>query len=122
VGYALDPDTEPALFDVLRLGLECEDVRADVRDLDRLLETVRASKADYVFHLAAQPLVRKSYVEPLVTLSTNVMGTAHLLEGVRRAARPCAVVVVTSDKCYENTQAGRPMTEDDPMEGTTSIR
>jgi CDP-glucose 4,6-dehydratase len=116
-GYALDPDTEPALFDVLALCKDCEDVRADIRDYDRLLEVVMAANADYVFHLAAQPLVRRSYEAPLETISTNVLGTAHVLEAVRAAKRACAVVVVTSDKCYENDGSGRPLLETDAMGG-----
>jgi CDP-glucose 4,6-dehydratase len=116
-GYALDPDTTPALFDELALSADCSDIRADVRDSTRLADAVREANADYVFHLAAQPLVRRSYDEPLETLSTNVMGTAHLLEAVRQARRPCAVVVVTSDKCYENDGSGRPMSEGDAMGG-----
>lgn len=117
VGVALEPDTEPALFDVLDLSHDCEDLRADIRDYERLLGVVRRANADYVFHLAAQSLVRRSYDEPLDTLSTNVMGTAHLLEAIRVVQKPSAVVVVTSDKCYENDGTGRPLGENDPMGG-----
>ena len=117
VGYALDPDTEPSMFDVLGLSADCEDLRADVRDFDRLRDVVDRTRADYIFHLAAQPLVRRSYAEPLETLSTNVMGTAHLLEAVRVTRRPVSVVVVTSDKCYENAGLDRPLDEGDAMGG-----
>ena len=117
VGYALDPDTEPSMFDVLGLSADCEDLRADVRDFDRLRDVVNRTRADYIFHLAAQPLVRRSYAEPLETLSTNVMGTANLLEAVRVTRRPVSVVVVTSDKCYENAGLDRPLDESDAMGG-----
>ena len=78
---------------------------------------MREARPEFVFHLAAQPLVRRSYEEPLETLETNVMGTANLLEAVRRERRPCAVVVVTSDKCYENREWVYGYREDDPMGG-----
>jgi CDP-glucose 4,6-dehydratase len=117
VGYALDPDTEPSLFVALDLTAECEDIRADIRDYTRLAEVVRRVRPDYVFHLAAQPLVRRSYELPLETIATNVMGTAHLLEAIRESRAPASVVVVTSDKCYENDGIDRPMMEDDPMGG-----
>jgi CDP-glucose 4,6-dehydratase len=116
-GYALDPDTSPSLFLELGLPADCEDIRADVRDPERLSSALASSRPDFVFHLAAQPLVRKSYEAPLDTLSTNVMGTAHLLDALRVSRRPVSVVVVTSDKCYENDGSGRPIEESEPMGG-----
>jgi CDP-glucose 4,6-dehydratase len=116
-GYALDPDTTPSVFLELGLPGDCEDMRADVRDYDRLTAALKASRPEFVFHLAAQPLVRKSYEAPLDTLSTNVMGTAHVLDALRVSRVPAAVVVVTSDKCYENDGSGRPIEEADPMGG-----
>jgi len=104
-GYALPPDPRPTLFDAVDVGGACtSSALADLRDLPRLEAELRGAKPDVVFHLAAQPLVRLSYEQPLETLTTNVVGTAHLLEAVKRAGRPCAVVVVTSDKCYENRE------------------
>lgn len=100
-GYALEPE-EPSMFRALDLGQLCRGVIADVRDAERLLAVVDESRPEYVFHLAAQPVVLTSYEDPLTTLSTNVLGTANLLDAVRRIGRPCAVVVITSDKCYEN--------------------
>jgi CDP-glucose 4,6-dehydratase len=116
-GYALAPDPMPSLF--LAAGVEraCRHVVADVRDLARLREVVREAAPDFVFHLAAQPLVRRSYEEPVLTVETNVLGTAHVLEAVRGEARPCAVVVVTSDKCYENREWLWAYREDEPMGG-----
>ncbi|HEX9050196.1 MAG TPA: CDP-glucose 4,6-dehydratase [Anaeromyxobacter sp.] len=116
-GYALAPDPMPSLF--LAAGVEraCRHVVADVRDLPRLRAAVREARPDAVFHLAAQPLVRRSYEEPVLTVETNVLGTAHVLEAVRQEGRPCAVVVVTSDKCYENREWPWGYREDEPMGG-----
>lgn len=102
-GYALDPATEPSLFELAQVGSAVDDARGDVRDWARLRARFEAVKPDFVFHLAAQPIVRASYDDPADTIGTNVMGTAHLLDAVRRSGRPCTVVVVTSDKCYENS-------------------
>ena len=116
-GYALAPDATPALFE--RAGVEgaCRSILADVRDAARLAAVVREARPDAVLHLAAQPLVRLSYEQPIQTLETNVNGTANLLEAVRQAGRPCAVVVVTSDKCYENREWLYGYREDEPMGG-----
>lgn len=116
-GYALAPDTSPSLFEQLGLAAHLHHHVADVRDLPRLRAALDGSRADVVFHLAAQPLVRRSYDEPTLTLETNVMGTAHVLEAVRAAGRPCAAVMVTSDKCYENREQLDGYREDEPMGG-----
>ena len=104
VGYSLPPPTEPSLFALARVGEDVEHHLGDVRDLAALRGLLKRVRPNYVFHLAAQPLVRASYVEPLDTLHTNVVGTANLLEALREVPGPCAVVVVTSDKCYENRE------------------
>lgn len=116
-GYALAPATTPALFERARVERHCRSVLADVRDLARLTAVVREARPQIVFHLAAQALVRVSYQLPLETLQVNVLGTAHLLEAVRAAGRPCAVVVVTSDKCYENHERPDGYREDEPLGG-----
>ncbi len=118
-GYALDPPTEPSLFAQLDLSARLgDDIRADVRDIARLSETVRRVQPDFVFHLAAQPLVRLSYSDPVGTFETNVTGSIHLMEALRRGARkPCAVVMVTTDKCYENREWLHAYREEDPMGG-----
>lgn len=116
-GYALEPPTTPAMFDLLSLGERMDSVIGDVRDLERLQAAVREAQPSVIFHLAAQPLVRSSYADPLGTYATNVMGTAHLLEAARSVAGLEAVVVVTSDKCYANRGDERHHTEDDPMGG-----
>lgn len=117
-GYSLAPPTTPALFDVARLR-DLVDVHheADIRDASRLAAAVCEARPDVVMHLAAQPLVRLSHREPLDTFSTNVIGTASLLDAVRKAVRPCVLISVTSDKCYEPHDDGRPHDESDPMGG-----
>ncbi len=116
-GYALAPLTEPAVFDDIGIAERCRHVIGDVRDGDHLSRIIGETNPDVVFHLAAQSLVRASYEQPLETLSTNVMGTAQVLEAVRQHQRACAVVVVTSDKCYENREWVYGYRESDPMGG-----
>jgi CDP-glucose 4,6-dehydratase len=116
-GYALAPETDPSLFEMARVGERVNSVIADVRDLDRLYHEVAKAQPEVVLHLAAQPLVRLSYDQPVETYATNVMGTVHLLEAVRKTGGVRSVVVVTSDKCYENLEHGRPFVESDPMGG-----
>ncbi|MDP2139064.1 MAG: CDP-glucose 4,6-dehydratase [Candidatus Didemnitutus sp.] len=116
-GLALPPATTPALFDELGLSSRMKDRRGDIRDLATVRAAVDAAKPDFIFHLAAQPLVRLSYSQPVETYATNIMGTVHLLEAVRLAGIRCAVVVVTTDKCYENTERTHAYREDEPMGG-----
>ncbi|MGZ5037653.1 MAG: CDP-glucose 4,6-dehydratase [Usitatibacter sp.] len=114
-GIALAPDTQPNHWDLL--GLDLPDHRIDIRDRAALGAAVEAIAPEIVFHLAAQPLVRRSYRDPLETWSTNVMGTANLLEACRASDAVRAIVVVTSDKCYENSGAARAYREDDRLGG-----
>ncbi|MGB8169438.1 MAG: CDP-glucose 4,6-dehydratase [Chthoniobacteraceae bacterium] len=116
-GFSLPPPTEPALFEQLALSSRINHVLGDVRDLAAIGACVQAAQPDFVFHLAAQPLVRLSYREPVETYSTNVLGTVHLLEAVRCAARPCVVVCVTTDKCYENREWLHAYREEDALGG-----
>jgi CDP-glucose 4,6-dehydratase len=116
-GYALAPDTQPAMFEAVGAAAGLRSVIADVRDVARLSAVVEEARPELVFHLAAQALVRRSYEEPLETVETNILGTAHVLEAVRRAKRPCAVVVVTSDKCYENRERLHGYREDEALGG-----
>jgi CDP-glucose 4,6-dehydratase len=103
-GCGLEPDTNPALFYQLGLDQDINHAVCDVRDIDALALRVRQANPDVVLHLAAQPLVRRSYREPLLTWQTNVIGTANLLESLRGHEKHCAVVIVTSDKVYENRE------------------
>jgi CDP-glucose 4,6-dehydratase len=116
-GLALPPATTPSLFEAAGVAERCRHVVGDIRDPEVLRRAVAEARPDAVFHLAAQPLVRRSYEEPVETFATNVMGTAHLLDAVRLAGRPCAVVVVTSDKCYENREWEFGYREVDPVGG-----
>ncbi len=116
-GYALEPDPMPSLFLAAGIARTCRSVIADVRDLGRLRAVLCETRPDHVFHLAAQPLVRVSYEQPLETIQTNVLGTAHLLEALRLEAHPCAAVIVTSDKCYENRERPEGYREDEAMGG-----
>jgi CDP-glucose 4,6-dehydratase len=116
-GYALQPPTTPSLFESLNLSDRLQDVRADVRDAAALRKHVADFQPDFVFHLAAQPLVRYSYQNPVETYETNVLGTVYLLEALRQWNQPCAVVVVTTDKCYENREWCYGYREVDPMGG-----
>ncbi|MGE3308326.1 MAG: CDP-glucose 4,6-dehydratase [Limisphaerales bacterium] len=104
VGLALPPETKPALFDQLRLGERTQTVLGDIRNADGVQRLVAETRPDFVFHLAAQPLVRRSYREPILTWQSNVMGTLHVMEALRKLKNPCAAVMVTSDKCYENRE------------------
>lgn len=117
-GYALEPPTNPSLFDIVQLndGLTSHIV-GDIRDRDALAAAMQASQPDVLFHMAAQSLVRLSYEEPVETLSTNVLGTAHVLQEARQVSSLRAVINVTSDKCYENTGTGGAFQETDPMGG-----
>lgn len=116
-GYALDPPTEPSLFKLAGVGAELMDLRGDVRDAATLESAIKKAEPEIILHLAAQSLVRVSYQEPVETFATNVMGTVHLLDAVRRASSVRAVLVVTSDKCYENREWSRGYREDDAMGG-----
>ena len=116
-GYALPPSTNPSLFEAASVAQRVRHVEGDVRDGDGLRRAWRESRPEIVFHMAAQSLVRESYADPLATLDTNVMGTAQVLEAARRAPGRVALVVVTSDKCYENREWVWAYRENDPMGG-----
>lgn len=116
-GYALAPATEPNLFTAARIADRVRHVQGDVRDLDSLRRAWRACRPDVVFHLAAQPIVRESYRQPVDTITTNVVGTAHVLELARESGDPVALVCVTSDKCYDNVEWDHGYREDDRLGG-----
>ena len=116
-GYALPPPTNPNLFQNAKVGEAMTSIIADVRDLAALQKAMHAAQPEVVIHMAAQALVRYSYENPVDTYSTNVMGTVHLLEAVRNTQSVKAVVVVTTDKCYENKEWLWGYREDEPMGG-----
>lgn len=117
-GLSLGPTTQPSMFDLCRVADGIDHALGDIRDYEVVRSRVATVNPDLVLHLAAQAIVRQSYVDPLETMETNVMGTAHVLEAVRAADRPCAVVVVSSDKCYENRGWVWGYRENDPMGGS----
>ena len=116
-GIALPPPTRPNLFESARLRQQIAHYTCDIRDVDQVTNLIGSFRPDAVFHLAAQPLVRRSYVSPVETYSTNVLGTLHVLEAARAARTTRAVVVVTSDKCYENDGHGSVFRETDALGG-----
>ena len=117
-GFSNGIPTKPSLFAQLRLARRiAADLRGDVRDRVAVRAAIEATRPDFVFHLAAQPLVRQSYAEPVETFDTNVMGTVHVLDALRALKNKCSAVMVTTDKCYENKETARPYREDDPMGG-----
>ena len=116
-GYALAPDTTPSYFVRCGLAERLTSRLGDVTDAAALESALAVARPSVVFHLAAQSLVRRSYREPVETFATNVLGTAHVLEAVRRTPSVEAVVVVTSDKCYDNRERPEGYREDEPLGG-----
>ncbi len=116
-GYSLPPDDNHRLYDDIKGSSMCRSIFADIRDRDRVSSEILALKPDFIFHLAAQPLVRLSYEQPLETIDTNVMGTAYVLDAMRRLTNKCSAVIITTDKVYENHEDGRHYSERDPLGG-----
>ena len=117
-GFSNGIPTKPSLFSQLRLSKRIAmDIRGDIRDREAVRAAVTSICPDFVFHLAAQPLVRLSYEQPVETFDTNVMGTIHVLDALRSLKNKCSAVMITTDKCYENKETTRPYREDDPMGG-----
>ncbi|MFZ1986200.1 MAG: GDP-mannose 4,6-dehydratase, partial [Desulfatitalea sp.] len=115
IGYALDPPTEPSNFSACNLNTHMTHIRGDVRDLDRLMDIFEKNQPEIVFHLAAQPLVRYSYIDPKLTFDTNIGGTVNILEAVRSNNSVKVFINITSDKCYENREWVWGYRENDPM-------
>ncbi len=116
-GYALSPNTKPNLFEAAKVGEGIKSVIGDIRDRELLHKTFQDFQPEIVFHLAAQPLVRLSYTEPVLTYETNVIGTLNVLEAARACGSVKAFVNITTDKCYENKEVARGYKEDEPMGG-----
>lgn len=117
IGYSLGPPTEPSMFEATNLSSKHIHVIGDVRNEKHLLSIFEKHQPAIVFHLAAQPIVRRSYKEPRLTYETNVMGTVNLLEAVRKTECTKVAMVITSDKCYHNKESPRGYKESDPMGG-----
>lgn len=116
-GYALDAPTDPSLWSLLNLGDSINDIRGDVSDLPRITNVVEQLKPDFVFHLAAQPIVRQSYRDPVSTFHVNAMGTVYVLDAIRQADHACVAVMVTTDKCYLNREWEYGYRENDALGG-----
>ena len=116
-GLSLPPLTEPALFNQLGLAGRLNHRLGDICDLPTVQAAVAACQPHVIFHLAAQSLVRHSYEQPVETYATNVLGTVHVLEAVRRAQKTCAVIAITTDKCYENREWLHSYREEDALGG-----
>lgn len=116
-GFALPPNTNPSLFEVANVSKSMQSFIGDIRSFDEVAKVFNSFKPEIVFHLAAQPLVRYSYNNPIETYATNVMGTVHVLEAARHTASVKAIVNVTSDKCYENKEWIWGYRENEPMGG-----
>lgn len=117
-GYALPPAAHEVLYDQLQLRSRLDhEVFGDIRDAQKLSSEIANYQPDYVFHLAAQPLVRSSYQKPKETFETNVIGTVNVLDSLLGYTKPCSVVIVTTDKCYENKEWLHSYREEDPLGG-----
>jgi len=116
-GYSLDPPTQPNLFGQVKLGTTVRTIYADIRDFARLKSAIAECRPEVVLHMAAQSVVKRGYDDPIETYSSNVMGTVNLFEALRQLKQPCAVVNVTSDKCYHNREWVWGYREDEPMGG-----
>jgi CDP-glucose 4,6-dehydratase len=116
-GYALEPPTQPSLFEQASVATHLRSILADIRDFPRLGSAIAECRPEVVIHMAAQSVVRRGYEDPVETYSSNVMGTVHILEAIRQLASPCVVVIVTSDKCYRNREWVWGYRENEPMGG-----
>lgn len=116
-GYALEPPTDPSLFNQLQLDKQMDSKIADIRNKSALKAFLNKTQPNFIFHLAAQSLVRESYTNPIDTIETNINGTVNVLEVVRQLGISTTIVVITSDKCYENQEWIHGYRENDPMGG-----
>lgn len=116
-GYSLEAPTNPSLFHIMNLEQEMNSVIGDIRDFDKLNQEMAKAKPEFVFHLAAQPIVRESYKNPRYTYETNVMGTVNILESIRNTTGVRSFVNITTDKVYENHELQRGYREDEPLDG-----
>jgi CDP-glucose 4,6-dehydratase len=117
IGYSLPPPTRPSLYDLANVEGGMQSIQGDILDLERLRRIVRERRPEVVIHLAAQSLVRQSYADPVGTYATNVLGAVHVLEAVRDVAEVRGVLIITSDKCYENRDDLRAYRETDRLGG-----
>lgn len=116
-GFSLEPPTEPALFGQLGLANRVHHQIADIRDAAAVKKSINDAQPDFVFHLAAQAIVRTSFEQPIDTYTTNVLGTVHVMDALRTLKKPCAAVLITTDKCYENREWVHGYREEDALGG-----
>ena len=116
-GISLPPPTNPNFHEIIKPHAFAGEIECDIRNLHPLLAAVKKVQPEVIFHMAAQPIVRRSYVEPLETFQTNAVGTANLLEAVRNSEINCILVIITSDKCYDNREWEFAYRENDPLGG-----
>ena len=117
MGYALEPNTYPSMYNVVKANDYCKSVIGDLRDRELLEKIMVDFNPDFIFHLAAQPIVRTSYNIPVETFEVNTMGTVNVLEAMRKIQKECVAVMITTDKVYRNNESGQAYTEDDPFGG-----
>jgi len=117
VGISKDIPTSPSMFEKLELESKIKHYQEDIRDLSKMTEIISAEKPDFLFHLAAQPIVSTSYSDPIETISSNVMGTANVLEALKVSNHKCTAIIITSDKAYDNVEQVWGYKEDDKMGG-----
>ena len=116
-GLALAPKTNPSLFELLDINGKCNSIIADINSAEDVKQAIDQAQPDYIFHMAAQPLVRYSYKQPLETFATNVMGTANVLEACKILNKKCVVICITTDKVYHNYEWEFPYRENDRLGG-----
>jgi CDP-glucose 4,6-dehydratase len=116
-GFALESPTQPSLFEQIALADRIHHEHGDVRDAAAVRRSIAAADPDFVFHFAAQAIVRTSFEQPVETWASNVMGTVHVLDALRLLDKPCAAVLITTDKCYENREWVHAYREEDPLGG-----
>lgn len=117
MGYALPPKNNKDLYNILEGDNLCKSVLADINDYSSLCSTIISFQPDFIFHLAAQPLVRQSYLNPLETFQTNIIGATNVMESVKNISKQCTVVIITTDKVYENKEWVYPYRETDRLGG-----
>jgi len=117
VGISKDIPTHPSMFEELGLEAKITHYQEDIRHLDKMIEIISNEKPEFLFHLAAQPIVSTSYSDPIETISSNVMGTANILEALKVSNHPCTAIIITSDKAYDNIEQVWGYKEDDKMGG-----
>ncbi len=116
-GYGLPPNTVPSLYNLIEPYMQIDSVIADINDAQKIEQEILNFSPDFIFHLAAQPLVRKSYKDPIYTFSTNIMGTANVLNALQKLGTPCSCLFITTDKVYENVERNYAYKEADRLGG-----